>query len=353
MVEGDVSGTTTVVLNFRCYALSDLDTPISTHTRSDTDAGRIQAAGWCGVGRFASSILTRNAYTAFATGPEELPVPPWQAPVSFAGTIPAQSFVEDSAITPLDLSGYFSGALTPFTYAVTTGTLPTGLALDGATGIISGTPTTPAAAVSIVVTATDTDTNTAASNAFNITITDAGAPPAGTVTISAVDPGETTAEVTYSYDDSDQTGFEYRIDGGAAATIGASPATITGLTAATEYDIEVMAINAAGASAWSSIYTFTTDAAPVVVKGIRVTTNMPGVTGITAMWWDSNPPTGNPVFTTASATTDGSGVLEIDLDATTTLALAAVGTLALYKLDGTDHRDSLGAISQLPIVDIA
>ena len=88
-----------------------------------------------------------------------------------------------------------------------------------------------------------------------------GPPPQGTVTISAVDPGETTAEITYSYDDTDETGFEYRIDGGTAVSIGASPATITGLTASTEYDIEVRAINAVGAGAWSAVSSFSTSAA--------------------------------------------------------------------------------------------
>lgn len=88
-----------------------------------------------------------------------------------------------------------------------------------------------------------------------------GSTPAGTINISDVNPGETSAVVTYSYDDTDQTGFEYRIDGGTAASLGASPATITGLTASTEYDIEVRAVNASGAGAWSAVETFTTDAA--------------------------------------------------------------------------------------------
>ena len=43
-----------------------------------------------------------------------------------------------------------------YTYAVTTGSLPAGLSLNAATGAITGTPTTPAAASTIVITATDT-----------------------------------------------------------------------------------------------------------------------------------------------------------------------------------------------------
>lgn len=88
-----------------------------------------------------------------------------------------------------------------------------------------------------------------------------GDPPQGTVTITDVTPNTTSAEVTYSYNDTDQTGFEYRLDGGTAASIGASPATITGLTAGTTYDLQIRAINAHGSGDWSAISEFTTTAA--------------------------------------------------------------------------------------------
>lgn len=183
-------------------------------------------------------------------------------------------------------------------------------------------------------------------------------PPQGTVTISSVNPGETDAVVTYSYDDTDESGFEYRIDGGTPATLDASPATITGLTESTTYDIEVRAVNGAGDGAWSSVTEFTTDAAAVAVKGARVTlydgaTEQASVTGITAMWWDSSPPTGNPVFTTSSASTDASGVLEVDLDADTALDIGNNGHLTAYKLDATDEKDSLGWQGRLQVEDIS
>lgn len=85
-------------------------------------------------------------------------------------------------------------------------------------------------------------------------------PPSGTTTITDVAPGATSALVTYSYSAGDATGFEYRVNGGAAASIGASPATVSGLTASTTYSLEVRAINAAGAGAWSAVKNFTTEA---------------------------------------------------------------------------------------------
>lgn len=89
-------------------------------------------------------------------------------------------------------------------------------------------------------------------------------PPAGTVTVGTITPGETTASVPYSYDDTDETGYEYRIDGGTATSLGSSPATITGLTAATTYNspgLQVRAINDGGAGAWSTAVTFETEEA--------------------------------------------------------------------------------------------
>lgn len=87
-----------------------------------------------------------------------------------------------------------------------------------------------------------------------------GTVPTGTVTIGTITPSTTSASVPYSYSAGDATGFESRLNGGAAASIGASPATISGLTASTPYSIEIRAINATGAGAWSAVANFTTEA---------------------------------------------------------------------------------------------
>ncbi len=54
-----------------------------------------------------------------------------------------------------------SGGLAPFTWSITTGTLPAGLALDPSSGIINGTPTGPSGDFPITVQVTDADSNTA------------------------------------------------------------------------------------------------------------------------------------------------------------------------------------------------
>lgn len=226
---------------------------------------------WANNQDYGPNAYTPVARSTFVAGelPPNTALGGSTAPVAFAGTVPAQSWVEDAAITPLDLSSYFSGDLTPFSYAVTTGTLPAGLSLNTGTGVISGTPTTPAAAVSIVVTATDADTNTAVTNAFDITIT----------------------------------------------------------------------------------------AAVVVIKGVQVTlydgaTEQASITGITARWWDSPTAAGAPLLKTDTASTDAAGLLELDIDSVTSLDVAGVGYLSLYKV-GADAESDLHFASRLPVQDIA
>lgn len=188
-----------------------------------------------------------------------------------------------------------------------------------------------------------------------------GDPPQGDVTIDDVTPGVTTALVEYSYDDTDETGYQYRIDGGSPASIGASPATITGLTAETDYDspgIEVRAVNASGEGEWSDPFPFSTDAAVSAVKGVRVrlydgATPAASVNDITALWWDATDPGGTAAdFYTATASTDSDGWLELDLDADTALDVDGPGYLLLWKRDTTDVEDSIGWQGVLPVIDI-
>lgn len=83
--------------------------------------------------------------------------------------------------------------------------------------------------------------------------------PQGQVTINSVVTSSNSAEITISYSATDQTGFEYRLDGSSAQAT-ANPVLVGSLAANTSYTIEVRAVNAAGAGAWSASEQFTTDA---------------------------------------------------------------------------------------------
>jgi hypothetical protein len=143
----------------------------------------------------------------------------------------------------------------------------------------------------------------------------------------------------------------------AISSTGAKTFSATGLTAATTYYAYAVHTDAAANdSSVSATACFTTSAA--FVKGIQVTlyngvTARASLTGIRAMWWDADLPSGAPDYETTTETTDASGVLEIDLSAHTSLAVDAFGFLFLYKLDGTDYRDSLVFASKIAVVDIS
>lgn len=182
--------------------------------------------------------------------------------------------------------------------------------------------------------------------------------PETTVTIGTITPSGTGASVAFTGLDPYATGLEYRLDGGSWVSAGGttSPITISGLAESTEYDIEMRATNAAGASAASTLATFTTTAG-AVVKGVREilyngATPVGAITGITALWWDATTPSGAPDYETTSAATNGSGEMTLDLDATTTLNVDDPGFLLLYKLDGTDHEDSLMFAGRFIVKDI-
>ena len=74
-----------------------------------------------------------------------------------------------------------SGGVGPYTFAVTSGVLPTGLVLDGATGAITGTPTT-AGTFSFTITATDTSSGCLGSRAYTVVF--ASAPGCPVITLS-------------------------------------------------------------------------------------------------------------------------------------------------------------------------
>ena len=134
-------------------------------------------------------------------------------------------------------------------------------------------------------------TSIGAGNAFAL-VTGSGAvvtPPSGVVTIATVTPATTSASVAYSYSASDATAYEYRLNGGTAAALGASPATLSGLTAGTTYTLEIRATNGSGASAWSAARSFTTAATPPAdttapTLAGTITISSLGSTSYTASW---------------------------------------------------------------------
>ncbi len=93
------------------------------------------------------------------------PIVPGQAP-QWVSPIVVPVLSQNVAMAPIDMDNFANGATS---YAVTTGVLPTGLALDGATGILSGTPTVIGDTTGLVITATNAN-GSAASDPFTISV---------------------------------------------------------------------------------------------------------------------------------------------------------------------------------------
>jgi hypothetical protein len=97
-----------------------------------------------------------------------------------------------------------------------------------------------------------------------------GDPPQGTITIGTVTPGITTVDVAFSYNDTDQTGFQYRVNSGSPVSISTSTSfQVTGLTPGTSYGashVQVRAVNDDGESAWVNVGAFSTSAEPPQVE---------------------------------------------------------------------------------------
>ena len=98
------------------------------------------------------------------------------APPTFGATTSLNpvSYVEDAAITPLTLpmaTGGNGDGADPTTYTYTlVGALPAGLAFDEDTRILSGTPTTPAGAVTVTYTAHDSDPDRTSTDAGTLSL---------------------------------------------------------------------------------------------------------------------------------------------------------------------------------------
>ena len=88
------------------------------------------------------------------------------ADMVFSGPIPDQSWGVGEVVS-YSVAGFFSSPFSPLTFAVSTGTLPAGLALNADTGLISGARTN-ATASSVAITAKDAELRSASSNAFDV-----------------------------------------------------------------------------------------------------------------------------------------------------------------------------------------
>ncbi len=137
-----------------------------------------------------SGTPTTSGMTTFTVTATDSEIPaPLTATKQLSITINPQLTVTTSTLaaavvgTAYNQSVAATGGITPYTWAVTTGSLPAGLSLNASTGAITGTPTGPqVGAINFTVTATDSESPTKTASA-NLSIT-VSAPPLSVTTSS-------------------------------------------------------------------------------------------------------------------------------------------------------------------------
>lgn len=319
-----VSVTTDVAYSFSCVGnVISATVPGDTLSYTDVSGSAISSAGRGGVG-FDINGTGGDNFRVFALNflQESSGAP---TPVSFSGTVPAQSAVIGTAFS-LNVASYFSGSLTPFSYNLQTGTLPAGLSLSGST--ISGTPTTAGTSSGLVIRATDTGSNTANTNGFNIVVasTPTGptinthpanqsvtAPTAATFTVAATTSGGT---LTYQWQVNTGSGWA-NVSGGSGATT-ASYTTVTTTTGMSGYQYRCIVNDASGVPVNSNAATLTVSASSTgsITTEVLQNNTTSGPLVSTAVHWSWLPSGrfGSLSGVTAAdgtGTTNGSGVLTV------------------------------------------
>lgn len=90
-----------------------------------------------------------------------------EIPLSISGT-PIGAALQDSPYAGFTVVG--AGGAPPYVYSVTSGSLPAGITLNSATGVVSGTPTGSGTSAGIVISVTDALSDVASLPAFSIVV---------------------------------------------------------------------------------------------------------------------------------------------------------------------------------------
>ncbi|PHV48495.1 hypothetical protein CSQ91_13395, partial [Janthinobacterium sp. BJB301] len=239
-----------------------------TATASGTSITYTPMAGYGGPDSFTYTASNGVGTSAPATvtitvGGPTITIAPSTVPAAAVGSAYSQS------VTAADGTG-------PYTYAISAGTLPAGLTLNAATGVLSGTPTA-GGVFNFTVRATDSSTGSgpySGARAYSMTVT------APTITVAPTVMPAMTAGVAYSQGITAAGGtapYSYAITGGSVPTglSLAADGTLSGTpTAAGPYNFTVTATDSSSGSGpytGSRAYSVTVVVAPPVAGAVSAT----------------------------------------------------------------------------------
>ncbi|WP_052140406.1 beta strand repeat-containing protein, partial [Janthinobacterium lividum] len=239
-----------------------------TATASGTSITYTPTAGYGGPDSFTYTATNGIGTSAPATvtimvGGPTITIAPSTVPAAALGSAYSQS------VTAANGTG-------PYTYAISAGTLPAGLSLNAATGVLSGTPTA-GGVFNFTVRATDSSTGSgpySGARAYSMTVT------APTITVAPTVMPAMTAGVAYSQGIAAGGGtapYSYAITGGSVPTglSLAADGTLSGTpTAAGPYNFTVTATDSStgsGPYTGSRAYSVTVVVAPPVAGAVTAT----------------------------------------------------------------------------------
>ncbi|WP_225214312.1 putative Ig domain-containing protein [Comamonas avium] len=176
-------------------------------------------------------------------------------------TLSPGSLINGTVGTPYSATLSSTGGTAPYSYSITSGSLPTGLSLNTGTGAISGIPSV-AGAYNLTITATDTNSATG-SQAYSITI--GGQVPVSTAVIAVVPANSSLNPITLN------------ISGGAATSVAVASAASHGTATASGTSISYTP--AAGFSGADSFtYTATNASGTSSPATVSITVSAPTLT---------------------------------------------------------------------------
>lgn len=230
----------------------------------NTSTGVISGSPTVAVTSAQFTVTATNSSSVSDTAVLTLTVADNRPPViSYSPSTLTLSLASSVTATPTNTGGAASS------WAVTSGTLPTGLSISSSTGVISGTPTQLYTSASVTVTAT----NAGGSGTASLTISVTGGAP-GAPTSLAFTFGSPNTTLTWSppADDGGSPITSYLVEVLQGSTwVSVTPSSLTALTSypstTTTWSFRVAARNAIGTSSWAVLnYTPSYYSGPIVVS---------------------------------------------------------------------------------------
>lgn len=139
--------------------------PLPSGMTFNSSSGQVSGTPTSSLATTTYTVTVTDAVGATSSRTFQLRV---NGPLSTTQAVPSTSWTVNRAL-PSFVPVTAGGGTAPYTFAITSGSLPSGLSFNASTGAVSGTPTTTGGPLTITVTVTDAASSTS-SKTFSLTI---------------------------------------------------------------------------------------------------------------------------------------------------------------------------------------